>query len=466
MKKLLLFLSVLLASSVGAQTTIIGGGGGGFSSGSAASGCTAYSLVYVDSSGNLACALAPVNGSVTTAGRGIFSVLDTISGASATSNFLNITGAFPATLSAAASGAYFSTVLDNDAQNQSGVYSTISGSSGSAFNAAVRGEVAASGTGAIGVYGNANASITTGIGVWGNRGVLATNSYGGYFSIGAGAYPTGLAALGANNGTAAENIFVAMDNSTAVFTIADGGAITHTGPSLNTTTLGVSGGIVGTGLADNSYGLWLGTNNNANSVIFTAPSLTPDPGYLGSGTTSNSWHIGESQDRTFDFNNGSCGTSTCTDPGLIIHSAVQDTTQYNHLANWGQAGGAIKTLTESAATSVVRIPVAALEGTGGKLTYRVKAADATDVQIREGEIRFAIVNKAGTETCTLSGASEAADGSVVAASVGTLTYGITCDTTPANAVDIQFNAVSSLTQTTLNIQYFVTLTGVGQPARQ
>lgn len=291
----------------------------------------------------------------------------------------------------------------------------------------------------------------------------ATIASTGAFSTGSGLAGTAIG-LSVSNGTSTGAIAVFSAGATPVVTIANGGATTFAGQIIANGGFSTGGGSVAlnniTTMADS-----IAFNLSTFGSFYAMSTLTPGAPALRTATTANSWHILEAAD-LFDFNNGACGTSACTDPSLIIHSAVQDTTQYNHQAVWGQAGGALKTLTESLATAVVRIPVAALEGTGGKLTYRVKAADATDVQIREGEIRFAVVNKAGTETCTLSGASEAADGSVIAASVGTLTYAITCDTTPLNAVDIAFNALSSLTQTTLNIQYFVTLTGVGQPARQ
>lgn len=213
------------------------------------------------------------------------------------------------------------------------------------------------------------------------------------------------------------------------------------------------------------YGAGAGTATNG--VRFDQTTLTPDGGILFTGSTGNSWHIAESADAAFDFNNGPCGTGNCVDPTFNYHTTVQDTTQY-----WGEAvaygaGGATKTLTESSATAAVRIPVAALTGTGGRIEYTIYAADATDNAVRSGSIGFAVVAKGTTETCTLSGASEAADGSVLAASsASTLTYAITCDTTPANAVDIAFNAVSSLTQTTLQIRYKVRLYGPGLPARQ
>jgi hypothetical protein len=156
-----------------------------------------------------------------------------------------------------------------------------------------------------------------------------------------------------------------------------------------------------------------------------------------------------------------------TNPTLIFAAATPSAGNYLNVNYSGTSGGFRKTLTESSATSVIRIPVAASAGTGGLFRYCVFAADATDQQSRCGRINFAVVNKAATETCTLGAASEAADGSVLAASSATtLTYAITCDTTPANAVDIQINAVSSLTQTTLELRGKIDLVGPGEPLPQ
>jgi hypothetical protein len=222
-----------------------------------------------------------------------------------------------------------------------------------------------------------------------------------------------------------------------------------------------------TGTQTISAGIGLNMSSAGNIGRFVPlTTLTPDAAAYETGALSNSFRFHEQGDSSFDFNNGACGTSACTDPGLIVSSAVQDTTQYNHMSAWGFAGASIKALTAGAATSVIQIPVASGAGTGGSLRYSIFASDATDHQLREGEIKFAVVNKAGTETCTISGASELLDGSVLASSSGTLTYAITCSTSPSNAVDIQFNAVSSLTETTLNAYYKVNLIGPGQPARQ
>lgn len=161
-------------------------------------------------------------------------------------------------------------------------------------------------------------------------------------------------------------------------------------------------------------------------------------------------------------------------PAVFIHSGNTTVTEYQALRAVGTQCEIFKALTESAATSVIRIPVAAGAGTGGKLTYTVFATDGTDHQSRSSFIRFAAVNKAATETCGMSNnagtadasITETEDGNASAISSGTLTYAITCDTTPANAVDIQINAVSSLTQTALRAYYCVTLAGPGEPLPQ
>jgi hypothetical protein len=218
-------------------------------------------------------------------------------------------------------------------------------------------------------------------------------------------------------------------------------------------------------------------NNNTNGGIMRFNTVqTPDTPGIETGTLSNCYNMFEIGDTASDMGNGAAGTSASTDPCINIHSAVADQTQYNTLAVWGHAGGAIKTLTESAATSVIRIPVAAGVGTAGEFCYTVQAYDATDQQVRMSCIKITVSNKAGTETCTLTAqptlTSDASidqteDGSGSGAiSTGTLTYAITCDATPANAVDIQINAVSSLTQTTLQAVYNINLVGPGQPARQ
>lgn len=115
-----------------------------------------------------------------------------------------------------------------------------------------------------------------------------------------------------------------------------------------------------------------------------------------------------------------------------------------------------KTITETVATSFARVALASGEMTGGNINYTVEASDATDHQALSGTLRFAIVNKAATETCP----DPTDTGTVLlAASASTLTCSWTCDETPANAVDFQANCTSGLTQTVLRINWSIEMQG-------
>jgi hypothetical protein len=233
--------------------------------------------------------------------------------------------------------------------------------------------------------------------------------------------------------------------------------------------------------ADQNLG-WTGSdyaelqlNGGSDGVISSRPESSPDLAYLAAGATSNAWHIARVADRFENFGNGFCGGSACTHPTLFFHLSGSDATQYLGLSYYGTSGKTIKTLTESSATTLIRIPVASGDGAGGQLFYTVFASDATNHQIRSGSITFAVVNKAGTETCTVNGVdssftanpSETQDGSAAGAmSSGTLTYAWSVDTAATNACDLKLNAVSSLTQTTLEIRYRLQNMGASEPLPQ
>lgn len=185
---------------------------------------------------------------------------------------------------------------------------------------------------------------------------------------------------------------------------------------------------------------------------------TPDASIMATGTTSNSWLLMEQADITSDF-----AVPQLTNPAMATLPATPSTTQRTIRPYFGDHGRAIKTLTESAATSAVRIPIAASTGAGGTITFTAFAADATDQQTLSGVLQYAAVNKAATETCstpTLTGTALNSN------STGTLTCTYACDTAPANAVDIQFNCVSSLTQTTLDLYWRIDALGASEPLPQ
>jgi hypothetical protein len=117
----------------------------------------------------------------------------------------------------------------------------------------------------------------------------------------------------------------------------------------------------------------------------------------------------------------------------------------------GVQGANVKTLTESSATGFVTITVATSEIASGVIYYTVFAKDATNTQAKSGELFFsAAANSSGVVTAaTVSDVN-----TLNPCTSGTLTN--TMDsTTAANATTIRANAASSLTQTTLEIRYFI-----------
>lgn len=125
------------------------------------------------------------------------------------------------------------------------------------------------------------------------------------------------------------------------------------------------------------------------------------------------------------------------------------------------SGGA-KTLTESSATGVVDISLASNTVCGGTFRYTIQSSDATpDHQALRGEVQFTAVNKAGALTITDNTvAGVPANAAACACSAGTLTATFTT-TAGASKFTLNLNAVSSLTQTTLNVRPNVVLDGGG-----
>lgn len=116
-------------------------------------------------------------------------------------------------------------------------------------------------------------------------------------------------------------------------------------------------------------------------------------------------------------------------------------------------GAGVKTLTESAATGFVSLSVATSEVTAGHVDYTIIAKDATNTQAVTGQLFFsAVANSSGVVTA--AGLSDQHVQNPVSA--GTLTNTMT-QTTAANLLTLLANAVSSLTQTTLQIRYRVVL---------
>jgi hypothetical protein len=113
-------------------------------------------------------------------------------------------------------------------------------------------------------------------------------------------------------------------------------------------------------------------------------------------------------------------------------------------------GNLSKTLTESSATGFVEIAVASGNVVSAEIDYEIEANDATDYQVLSGTIRVNGVNKGGTVTASIGEVGS----QVSTLSTGTLTTTNTV-TAGTGKFTVNANAVSSLTQTTLRIKYFV-----------
>lgn len=115
----------------------------------------------------------------------------------------------------------------------------------------------------------------------------------------------------------------------------------------------------------------------------------------------------------------------------------------------GQQGSKSKALTESTATSFLRMAIPSGSSRGIKVTYTVRAADATDFQSLSGEVWLDGSNKAGTISVGTISERQA----TCACSTGTLTATITVVDAGSGNLEIKADATSSLTQTTLAIDY-------------
>lgn len=117
-----------------------------------------------------------------------------------------------------------------------------------------------------------------------------------------------------------------------------------------------------------------------------------------------------------------------------------------------------RTLTDATATTIFQVAIADANMVTLAVDYHVRASNATpDYQAISGTFYVSIVNKGGTETC--STVTEAGEQSAVSA--GTITFTATCDTSPANAVNIQVNSDSSLTTPTIIGQFAIRRGGTG-----
>lgn len=101
-------------------------------------------------------------------------------------------------------------------------------------------------------------------------------------------------------------------------------------------------------------------------------------------------------------------------------------------------------LTGSTATTVITVGVPTETGSGGTLNYTIYATDGTDMQILRGRLPWGAVNKASAITVVLGTPEE-----VDCTPTGTLTVTVTALDNADDTFSFQFDAASSLTETTL-----------------
>lgn len=184
------------------------------------------------------------------------------------------------------------------------------------------------------------------------------------------------------------------------------------------------------------------------------------------GTTNTSAGCGFSYDAT-----ANTGYYTCVGPGAAWKTSafqglafsfrpyngstapVETLTIQTAGSIWAKQG--TKTLVDATPTEFARVGVASNGRQGGIVEYCVDANDATNYQTRCGSVAFAFVNEGGTEACNQFSTPADAD----ATPTGTLTVAFTGTSNAANTCDILANAASSLTETTLRINYQVHLRG-------
>lgn len=103
-----------------------------------------------------------------------------------------------------------------------------------------------------------------------------------------------------------------------------------------------------------------------------------------------------------------------------------------------------KTIVDGSATSLFDVAVAQSGMSGGVIFYHVQASDGTDFQSLIGMVTYAVVNKAGTLTLTIT---EVAGNQAKAVSSGTLTLAWTFVTGTLKGT-VKLQPTGSLTETT------------------
>lgn len=289
---------------------------------------------------------------------------------------------------------------------------------GTGIGTGTRGYVSAPGGGtnstAIGVSSIASGADST---VYGSTASVGGNSYSSAFCYGATVGGFASIAIGRNATIGAHNGSIALGNGA---TTSSGNQFVVGGPSTGAGNAPITSVYVGSGVTDSTANsvTWNGTGGSGSDNA--GASVTWVPGIATGTAASGSWVVKTGVPRA----------TGSTAQGTIVRELIR---------------AKPTTLTESTATAVVTIPVATGKVIGGRLLYTVSATDGTDFQATSGEVLYAAVDKGGTVTVTITQSAETS-----AASAGTLTSTWTGVANGTN-IDLKCNAVSSLTQTVLEV---------------
>jgi hypothetical protein len=134
--------------------------------------------------------------------------------------------------------------------------------------------------------------------------------------------------------------------------------------------------------------------------------------------------------------------ATSLELGVLVGSAVQQRAVYN---------AAAKTIVDGSATSLFDVACASGGVSGGAIDFLVRASDGTDHQVISGIAHYGMVNKAGTNTLTITYATA---NEAKAVSSGTLTLAFTF-VTGTNKGTVKVQPTGSLTETVYTIEYTV-----------
>lgn len=313
---------------------------------------------------------------------------------------------------------------------------------------------------------NAGDGASTGL----TTSVLIGYNVGTGSNIGTSNVAVGATALDATNGTgAANNVAIGFSALGAVTTGSGNiGIGSSTGASISTGVNNIFLGSSASSSGNVSRSIAIGTGasvtaNNQMAVGGNAEQITDV--YWSEGVT-NASPLDVTHNATGGsgtdiagagyYTAGGKGTGSGAPGEWVAQTSLPLTTgtTLQSLATRTWVEGSYKTLTAGAATAVVRIAVAQGTVTGGVFEYTVHANDGTEYQARSGRLNWQVVNKTGTETCVIGDgtATEAEDGSSLAASSSTLTYSVTCASNAADTVDLEINAASGLAETTLRVE--------------